>query len=271
MERELDYVLGTDKRELDRLGFQHKVWSEEAFAIWKRAGIGLGDKILDLGCGPGFATWDLAQMVGDTGLVHGIDRSEPYVAYAKHILGNAGFTNVDLHASDFDRMSLPENTFDAAYSRWIFSWLDDPRPTAEKVFRSLKPGGYFLLQEYVHWGAFSVNPERKNIRAAVEACRESWRLMPSEIDIGPQMVEVLADFGMEIVHVQSLTKVGRPGELAWQWPGTFLDIYGAKLIEMGLLTKEQHEAFFEEWVELEAMDSSFVITPLMMEIVARKK
>jgi ubiquinone/menaquinone biosynthesis C-methylase UbiE len=271
MEQEIEYILGTDKRELDRLGFQHKVWSEEAFNLWRRAGIGMGQKVLDLGCGPGFATWDLAQMVGAPGSVYGVDMSEGYIAYANHILKGAGFSNVDLHQSDFDQMSLPSNAFDAAYSRWIFSWLENPRPTAEKVVASLKPGGHFLLQEYVHWGTFSVNPEKKNVRTVIEACRESWRVMPSEIDVGPQMVEILEDLGMEIVHVNSLTKVGRPGELAWQWPGTFLDIYGAKLIEMGLLTEEQHSAFFEEWAELEAMDHSFVVTPLMMEIMARKK
>lgn len=271
MEHDLEYILGTDKRELDRLGFQHKVWSEEAFALWRRAGIGMGKKVLDLGCGPGFATWDLAQMVGESGRIHAVDLSEPYMDFAKHIHAQAGFNNVDWQHSEFDDMHLPPAHFDAAYSRWIFSWLEDPEPTARKVFESLKPGGRFLLQEYVHWGTFSVNPERANVRTVVEACRESWRLMPSEIDVGPRMVDLLRSFGMEIEHVDTMSKIGRPGDLAWQWPGTFLDIYGYKLRDMGLLTEAQHKAFFEEWAELEALDHSFVVTPLMMEIVAVKK
>ena len=48
-----DYILGTDAEELQRLEFQHRVWTKDAFALWERAGLGRGQRILDLGCGPG--------------------------------------------------------------------------------------------------------------------------------------------------------------------------------------------------------------------------
>jgi len=54
-----NYVLGTHEDEAFRLGLQHSLWTEHAHAIWKRAGIGFGAKVLDAGCGPGFATFDL--------------------------------------------------------------------------------------------------------------------------------------------------------------------------------------------------------------------
>ena len=48
MSNQNEYILGTDPEELQRLGFQHRVWSKDAFALWERAGIGQGQRILDL-------------------------------------------------------------------------------------------------------------------------------------------------------------------------------------------------------------------------------
>ena len=55
---EHEYVLGTDRAELERLGLQHQLWSEHAPRAWERAGFQRGMKLLDVGCGPGFATFD---------------------------------------------------------------------------------------------------------------------------------------------------------------------------------------------------------------------
>lgn len=61
---EIEYVLGTDDAELARLGFQHQVWARVTVAAWEHAGFHRGATLLDVGCGPGYATFDLASLVG---------------------------------------------------------------------------------------------------------------------------------------------------------------------------------------------------------------
>jgi ubiquinone/menaquinone biosynthesis C-methylase UbiE len=58
-----EYALGTNDAEIVRLGVQHKLWSASAFAVWERAGIGVGKTVLDIGCGPGYTSYDLAGVV----------------------------------------------------------------------------------------------------------------------------------------------------------------------------------------------------------------
>ncbi|MCP9924925.1 methyltransferase domain-containing protein, partial [Synechococcus lacustris C3-12m-Tous] len=77
----MTYVLGTHSEELERLGRQHQIWQAEAMAAWDKAGFKSGDRLLDLGCGPGFASFDLAKRVGSTGQVLGIDQSPSYITY----------------------------------------------------------------------------------------------------------------------------------------------------------------------------------------------
>jgi ubiquinone/menaquinone biosynthesis C-methylase UbiE len=73
------YLLGTHAEELERLRFQHDLWRPQALAAWQRAGLAPGDRVLDVGAGPGFAALDLARLVGPKGRVLGLELSPDYV------------------------------------------------------------------------------------------------------------------------------------------------------------------------------------------------
>ena len=61
---ETDYVLGTNDEEIQRLGLQHRVWRPTTLECWRRGRISIGSRVIDIGCGPGYATLDLAEIVG---------------------------------------------------------------------------------------------------------------------------------------------------------------------------------------------------------------
>jgi ubiquinone/menaquinone biosynthesis C-methylase UbiE len=265
------YILGSDSDELERLNFQHKVWSREAFSLWELMGLSLGSSVLDMGCGPGFTSFDLATIVGSNGRVVGIDKTEGFIKYAEQ---QASYRNLDqlsfIHAN-LNELNLKENQFDAVYSRWVLSWVNDTEEVIKRVAKTIKPGGLFMFQEYLDWSTLAVYPRTKEVDVVISACRESWKQMESEINIGPLIPEMLVSNNFEIVHQTPLPKMGNTQSLVWQWPGTFLNIYSLKLIEYGLLTNDQREAFLPVWAELERNPNAFMCGPLMMEVVGRKK
>ena len=73
------YTMGTDDAELARLRDQHATWAQQAERLWSRAGIAAGAHVLDLGCGPGFTTRALADVVGGDGRVVGRDISTRFL------------------------------------------------------------------------------------------------------------------------------------------------------------------------------------------------
>src|SRR5437899_10858729 len=77
---EKDYVLGTHDEELLRLGLQHRVWRPVVLDCWQKAGITVGKRVLDLGAGPGYAALDLAEIVGPSGEVVALERSDKFVS-----------------------------------------------------------------------------------------------------------------------------------------------------------------------------------------------
>ena len=80
---ERDYVLGTHDEEVARLGRQHDVWRPQVLDALRRAGVGPGQCVLDIGAGPDFATTDLAQIVGPRGRVIAFERSRRFIHVLK--------------------------------------------------------------------------------------------------------------------------------------------------------------------------------------------
>src|SRR5262249_24508868 len=149
-----DYVLGTHDEEIVRLGLQHDVWRPRSSDAWRRAGFTAGQTLLDVGCGPGYATADLAAIAGPAGRVIGIDRSAGFLASARERVRLRGFDNAEFHELDLDEQPLPPGPVDGVWSRWVYAFLRRPRRLLERVAEQLRPGGTMVLHEYVDYGAW---------------------------------------------------------------------------------------------------------------------
>ncbi|NUQ50132.1 MAG: methyltransferase domain-containing protein, partial [Phycisphaerae bacterium] len=121
-----EYVLGTNEAELERLGLQHRLWGAQAYALWERAGFRPGCTVLDIGCGPGFATFDLAALVGSAGRVIAVDSSKRFLDHVRAQCAARGVGNVELLAADVGRLELPARSLDGAYARWVLCFVPDP-------------------------------------------------------------------------------------------------------------------------------------------------
>lgn len=266
-----DYVLGTHDEELKRLGFQHSLWRDHATALWRRAGFTTGSAILDVGCGPGFGTLDLSQLVGPTGRVVAVDLSTKYVEHVRSL----NLANVEAHVADVQALStsLPQaasNSFDAAYARWLLCFVPDPQRVVDDVARLLKPGGRFAIQDYYNYRAIKLAPRSEPLERVIHAVDESWRLRGGDPDVGCRLPGMLSRAGLRVMHLEPIVRLARPSDPLWQWPTTFFRIFIPSLVEMGLLTSEDERAFHQDW-EAHANDpNAFFSTPPMVEVVGEK-
>lgn len=99
-----------------------------------------GDQVLDLGCGSGGATRAAARVVGEEGMVIGIDASPECVAEAT--ARTPGDAPVMYRRGDISRLSsVPDRTFSGVVASMVLDQVDDLAPVLEEVFRVLRPGG----------------------------------------------------------------------------------------------------------------------------------
>ena len=139
--KEQDYVLGTHDAEIGRLQLQHGIWKQHVRDCWQRAGIVPGMRVVDIGCGPGFASADLAECVGAQGEVIGIERSERFIAFAAEHCRARGVENVGFVMADVMQDELPVTGADAVWCRWLAIFVNDPALLVRKAADMLKPVG----------------------------------------------------------------------------------------------------------------------------------
>ncbi|MGK2934312.1 MAG: methyltransferase domain-containing protein [Gemmatimonadaceae bacterium] len=142
MTTEKDYVLGTHDDEIERLGLQHRVWRPRVTDAWQRAGFTVGQTLLDVGCGPGYATLDLAEIVGPTGRVVGVDRSRRFLSHLEAEIEQRGIGHVETVEMDLDDAGLVELLpagMDGAWCRWVYAFVQDPKALLARVAGALRP------------------------------------------------------------------------------------------------------------------------------------
>lgn len=266
-----EYVLGTQDAELLRLGFQHRLWSRQAAEAWEAAQFRPGQHLLDVGCGPGYATTDLAQLVGAKGRVLGIDTSERFINYLRARAAAIGMSHVEAEVGDVQAMDLPEASFDGAYVRWVLCFVSQPEKVVQGVARALKPGGMFVLQDYYYYRGLAVCPSKPVVRKVVEAVDQSWRMRGGDPDIGKRLPRMLKQAGFEIVRIDPLVRAARPETALWQWPTTFFANYLPALVEMGLITRAEADEWNEHWTDCTADPASAFLTPPMLSIIAVRR
>lgn len=271
MSDEQEYLFGTDADELRRLGFQHQVWIREAADAWERGGFAPGHRLLDLGCGPGYATLDLARLVGAEGRVTGVDVSARFVAQLRARAAALGIANVEAEVQDVEALQLAEGAFDGAYARWLLCFLRDPAAVVARVARSLRPGGRFVVQDYSSYPALQLAPEHPAFRTAVDAVVRSWRDGGGDPNVASRLPRMMEEAGLRVLSVTPLGRIARPGEALWQWPRTFFDNYLPVLVRNGYLAAGEAEAFDRLWAERSADPAAYFATPPMTVVVGERR
>ncbi len=114
-----------------------------------------GEQVLDIGCGCGQTSLELAQRVGPTGQVLGVDISEPMLEVARRRGGEAGMANVSFLAADAQTQAFPPGGFDLAFSRFGVMFFDDPTAAFRNIAAALRQDGRLA---FVCWRPLAENP-----------------------------------------------------------------------------------------------------------------
>lgn len=271
MSEQNEYLLGTHADELARLGSQHNYWKTETRALLDAAGFASGERVLDLGAGPGYTSAMIAEVVGASGSVTAVDTSDRFARWFEANLAAEAPCPMDYHVGDVHKLSFAPASYDVVFARWLFCFLADPEAVVAKAAALLKPGGKLVVYDYYHYLAVSFRPYHPALARAFEAVHQSFADSGGSLDVGDVLPGMAARNGFELVAHYPVIQFSHPGEPKWRWFRDFETNFFPKLVSGGYLTQSELDAFVETLDAYEQTPGCFFSTPPMFGMVAEKR
>ena len=227
-----DYSLGTDDTERTRLLAQCAMHRAEAEQLLDRIDLGAGGRALDLGCGPLGVLDLIAERVGPSGRVVGVDREPRFLAMATRTLRELDIARVELVCADAADTGLPAGTFDLVHERLLLVNVPRPDSVIREMVRVTRPGGWVAVQDvdWLSWTCVPAHPDWARLTAAAAAV---WS---GNVHIGRELPAMLRAAGLVDVQVQAHIRVFRPDEPYHRLLLRFVEIHRDRILASGMLT-----------------------------------
>lgn len=145
-----------------------------------------GHRLLDVGCGPGTITLDLAQRVSP-GLVLGIDNAETIIEEAERSREEAQMNNVRFAVDDVYQISETNDSFDVVHAHQVLQHLTNPVRALKEMRRVLKPGGILAVRDS-DYGAFTWSPADHRLDRWLELYHQITTKNRAQADAGRHLL-----------------------------------------------------------------------------------
>ena len=261
------YVLWNLANEIERLGFQHDVLAEGFRALWLRGGITAGTQVLDAGCGPGYASLELAKLVGNTGKVTAVDFTSKYLQHLREQIASAALSNISVVESDLCSIPLPDASCDVIFVKFVLLFIPDIDKVLQEFYRVLRPGGRLLISDYAGSGRFA--PPETSLNELLEFMEKHYHGL-ADIEIGRVLPKKLIAQGLQLTSIVPEVRVGRLGDRIWRWTEMFIKSVLDRFEHDGDLPQAKVDHYRTDLAQLATNPKVFYTSPLLLHIVATK-
>jgi len=148
------YVIRGGVEGRERLRLLSEVMGPSTRALLAEVGIPAGSICLDVGCGGGDVTFELARAAGPSGRVIGVDLDETKLDIARREAGQHGLSNISFEAWDVVEWE-PGGLFDVIYARFLLTHLPNPGALVSALRRHTRPGGVIIVEDIDYRGHFA--------------------------------------------------------------------------------------------------------------------
>jgi len=196
-----------------------------------------GERVLDIGSGPGMLASEMAAVVAPRGSVHGVDISPSMLALARGRPPPPGAPSPEYAQADALAMPFADASFDAVASTQVYEYVDDMPAALAEARRVLRPGGRLLVLD-TDWDSIvwhSRDPER--MRRVLAA----WEAHLVHPDLPRRLTGLLEDAGF-VVRERSVVTILNAGYDAETYSAGTIGVVGAYVAEHGI-TREEVDAW----------------------------
>jgi ubiquinone/menaquinone biosynthesis C-methylase UbiE len=210
-----------------------------------------GLRVLDVGCGPGTITLDLAEAVGPSGEVTGIENVAAPLEHARRTAAERGDARTRFELADVMALPYADASFDVVHAHQVLQHLTDPVGALREMARVTRPGGLVAVRD-VDYASMVWHPASEGMTRWLEVYRHLARLNHAEPDAGRHLVAWTHAAGLtRLAPSASLWTYATPEQCAW-WGGTWArraleSTFATQAIDRGLGTADELADISAAW------------------------
>jgi len=230
-----------------------------------RAALGArpGDRILDVGCGPGFYVTELLEAVGREGSVVGVDVSADMLAVAAKRA--AGHDNVTFHEANATSLPVPDASFERAVCVQVLEYVRDVPAALREMHRALRPGGRMLVWD-VDWATVSWHAIDHQLMRRVLA---AWDKHLTHTSLPRTLAAQLRNAGFQDVQMDAHT-FATTELIPDAYGGSLVPLLEQYVAEQGRMSQAEAKAWADEQRELGDRGEFFVTVTQFCFTAARR-
>jgi ubiquinone/menaquinone biosynthesis C-methylase UbiE len=199
----------------------HRWRTAENSASYVLPHIRAGMRVLDVGCGPGTITADLAGLV-EPGVVTAVEVTDAALDLARQEAAKRGRSNIEFVVSDIHALGFPDDTFDVVHAHQVLQHIADPIRALREMRRVCKPGGVVAARDS-DYEAFTWYPAIPALDEWLALYRRIARRNGGEPDAGRRMLSWARAAGFtDITPTASVWCFATPADRAY-WGGMWAD------------------------------------------------
>jgi len=234
------YLLGRAEAEEGRLRRQAADFAAISEEHFERAGIKTGERVVELGCGPGSELALLAGCVGPTGSVLGIERSPHFVDLARQSVVDQGLQNVEVREGDAYDTGLPYGSFDGGHMRLVLCNVPRPELIARELVSLVRPGGWVTSFE-ADYSSHHCDPPLPAWTRLLDAFKAYSAAQGIDLNVGRRTHRLFREAGLTDIQVDAVVSVHALGHPRRTILRDFINNVCANLIHDGFIRRDELE------------------------------
>ena len=204
-----------------------------------RLSVKRGEQILDVGCGVGFLSYEIALQTGDSGRVSGIDQNSEMIRHASNRCES--LRNTEFSEANAEDLPFPEESFDAACCTQVLLYVNDVAQVLSGIRRVLKPAGRIIIVE-TDWRGVVLNSDYDSITRKIFSAWDAAVPSPNlPVRLGP----LLVDNGFCNVDVEPIPILNTEYTPS-QFSHGMMNWITRNALKKGIITKEQSKKWLDD-------------------------
>ncbi|MBX3188541.1 MAG: methyltransferase domain-containing protein [Labilithrix sp.] len=258
-----DYMTGCP---IERQRLLGRIMQPFTWALFDRVGVNPEIACLDVGCGIGSVTFELARRVGPKGRVVGVELDAMKLDVAREQAQATASSCVELRCVDATKMGgAPE--FDLIYVRFVLTHMRDPLAVLSRLVELLRPGGAIVVEDVDFSGSFC-HPASASHRRFVELYTRTVQSRGADPNIGPRLPGLLSRAGLTGIEVNVVQPMGMRGDVKLV-PGLTMRAIGDAAIEERHALPDEVEPLVDDLLGMAADVETVMGLPRVVQAWAR--